>query len=591
MLSLIKEGSTMQSETDILFYAVYHRDYDGPAAKPSLLSQARRECFTQDRTVSVREEDFNSGVKTVYRGRVGWHRFTWSVRRGGALVQQAFRDENGFELVHFGERGEPVSKARFSLELRWESTAYYMDGRRDQLPAAVLSPVADGLLLTEWNPDSGKYSRIKLVPCALRRGTPEQSLADARLGEPRVWAETSEGDFCYCTEEEAALRRSLVEHPTETVPEDLVYRPEDSETGGEEPAFAGFTYIANDADTPETETETAGAEPEEAIAEGPSPELPASESPAAAQEGDYAADHELFSAGQDAAKPAQWGTACPPTLGVPQPSLQEKELPLPALNSGLSQLLKLVQAELKAQEQKEPEPAAEEKPAEDDAFEEVVRPPHAERYAVAAKNRHGIVVHAPELKQKASQQTGEEADGSPKPAATPVKRIIISAEESYAYFGDLLNGMREGNGRTEMTNGHTAYEGGYHEDKRDGFGTYYYKSGKLCYVGNWKDNLRHGSGISFSSHDGSIFVGKWRDNIPTGCGTAFDAEGNLLYTGEWKDGKRDGHGTEYRNGAVLYAGEWKDDLRHGKGTLTLANGTVITGIFENGKVQGLDDLL
>lgn len=135
------------------------------------------------------------------------------------------------------------------------------------------------------------------------------------------------------------------------------------------------------------------------------------------------------------------------------------------MNSGLSQLLKLVQAELKAQEQKEPEPAAEEKPAEDDAFEEVVRPPHAERYAVAAKNRHGIVVHAPELKQKASQQTGEEADGSPKPAAMPVKRIIISAEESYAYFGDLLNGMREGNGRTEMTNGHTAYEGGYHEDQ------------------------------------------------------------------------------------------------------------------------------
>ena len=92
----------MQSETDILFYAVYHRDYDGPAAKPSLLSQARREYFTQDRTVSVREEDFDSGVKAVYRGRVGRHRFTWSVRRGGALVQQAFRGENGFELVHFG---------------------------------------------------------------------------------------------------------------------------------------------------------------------------------------------------------------------------------------------------------------------------------------------------------------------------------------------------------------------------------------------------------------------------------------------------------------------------------------------------------
>lgn len=578
----------MQSETDILFYAVYYRDYDGPAAKPSLLSQARREYFTQNSAVSVRAEDFDSGVKTVYRGRLGHHRFTWSVRRGGALIQQAFRDENGYELVRFGERGEPVSKARFSLELRWETAAYYMDGRRDQLPAAVLSPVAGGLLLTEWNPDSGKYSRTKLVPCALRRGTPEQSLADARLGEPRIWAETSEGDFCYCTEEEAALRHSLMEGPPETVPEDIIDCPEDSESNEEASAFAGFTYIANDTDAPETET--AETEPEKAAVEEPAPEPPASEAPTAPQADDYAADHELFSAGQDAAKPAQWGTACPPTLDVPQSSLQEEELPLPVLNSGLSQLLKLVQAELKAQEQKEAEPPVQEEPVPEDAFEEVMRPPHAERYAVAAKNRHGIVVHAPELKQKASQKAGEEAGGSPKPTSTPVKRIIISAEESYAYFGDLLNGMREGNGRTEMANGHTAYEGGYHEDKRDGFGTYYYKSGKLCYVGNWKDNLRHGPGISFSSRDGSIFVGKWRDNIPTGCGTAFDAEGNLLYTGSWKDGKRDGHGTEYRNGAVLYTGEWKNDLRHGKGTLTLANGTIITGMFENGKVQGLDEL-
>ena len=412
----------MQSETDILFYAVYHRGLRRPCrqALPTEPGTARilytgPNSVCAGRRLQLRRQDglsWKSRLASLSRGLSG---------AAGALVQQAFRDENGFELVHFGERGEPVSKARFSLELRWESTAYYMDGRRDQLPAAVLSPIAGGLLLTEWNPDSGKYSRIKLVPCALRRGTPEQSLADARLGEPRIWAETSEGDFCYCTEEEAALRRSLVERPPETIPEDLVYRPEDSETGGEESAFAGFTYIANDADTPETETETAGTEPEKTIAEEPSPELPASESPAAAQEGDYAADHELFSAGQDAAKPAQWGTACPPTLDVPQPPWKEKELPLPALNSGLSQLLKLVQAELKAQEQKEPEPAAEEKPAEDDAFEEVVRPPHAERYAVAAKNRHGIVVHAPELKQKASQQTGEEADGSPKPAATPVK--------------------------------------------------------------------------------------------------------------------------------------------------------------------------
>ncbi len=139
------------------------------------------------------------------------------------------------------------------------------------------------------------------------------------------------------------------------------------------------------------------------------------------------------------------------------------------------------------------------------------------------------------------------------------KRIVISAEESYLYFGKVIEGLREGRGRTQMKNGCTAYEGNYRSDKRDGFGTYYYKSGKICYVGGWKENRRDGVGVSFSSKDGSIFVGKWKDNIPTGIGTAFDVDGNLVYTGEWKDGKRHGHGTEYKNGRIVYTGEFRED--------------------------------
>lgn len=589
----VKEGQIMQSGADIIFYAVYHRDYDGPAAKPSLLSQARREYFTQGKTVSVKEENLDSGVKAVYRGKIGRHAFIWSVKRDGRVVQQAFRGKDGYELARFDERGETIEKAHFTMDLHWTGAAYYMKGRRDQLPAAVLSPTEEGLVLTEWNPDTGKYSRTVLVPCALRRGSAEQSLADARLGDPRIWAETSAGDFCYCTVEEAALRSALLERAKETVPEDISFQPEQTEE--DEPDFAGFSYIANDAE-PEEESESSfDLEGPHALETPPEPERPSiSESspdqPSSPQEDDYAADHELFCAGADAPQPAQWGTACPAPIGTKPgaPVPKEEELPLPALNSGLSQLLKLVQAELKAQAGTES--VAQEEPLPADEPPEETRPPHAERYAVAAKNRHGIVVHAPELKSKSMLDGEAEPGWVQKPAAVPVKRIIISAEESYAYFGELLNGMREGSGRTEMANGHTAYEGGYHEDKRDGFGTYYYKSGKLCYVGNWKDNLRHGSGISFSSRDGSIFVGKWKDNVPTGSGTAFDAEGNLLYTGEWKDGKRDGYGTEYRNGAVLYTGEWRGDLRHGKGTLTLPNGTIITGLFENGKVQGLDEV-
>jgi hypothetical protein len=139
------------------------------------------------------------------------------------------------------------------------------------------------------------------------------------------------------------------------------------------------------------------------------------------------------------------------------------------------------------------------------------------------------------------------------------KRIVISAEESYTYFGMVINGLRQGRGRTQMENGCTAYEGNYLNDKRDGFGAYYYKSGKICYVGDWKENKRDGVGVAYSSSDGSIFVGKWKDNIPTGSGAAFDADGSLIYTGEWRNGLRHGHGTEYKNGEVVFSGEFRED--------------------------------
>ncbi len=139
------------------------------------------------------------------------------------------------------------------------------------------------------------------------------------------------------------------------------------------------------------------------------------------------------------------------------------------------------------------------------------------------------------------------------------KRIVVSADETYLYFGKLVGGLRQGHGRTQMHSGATAYDGEYEDDKRHGFGVYYYKSGKLCYAGHWKANRRDGSGVAFSPRDGSVFVGRWKNNTPTGAGSAFDAEGNLLYTGEWQNGKRHGHGTEFKDGNIVFSGEFRND--------------------------------
>lgn len=245
--------------------------------------------------------------------------------------------------------------------------------------------------------------------------------------------------------------------------------------------------------------------------------------------------------------------------------------------------------------------------------------PVGTRYTVAVKKMHGPVVHNKKLLQNEPQKSkdmekAEQAEPEEPPGKSPLelmgaaKCIVISAEESYLYFGQIIDGLRQGHGRTQAKNGMTAYEGDYRDDKRDGFGAYYYKSGKICYIGEWKENRRDGVGVSFRAEDsaihvgqwkndkpvgtgsifdrdgnlryagriengkrqgagvayhaqdGTVFVGKWHDNIPTGEGSAFDRDGNLIYTGLWKDGKRHGQGTEYApDGRIIFEGEWRED--------------------------------
>ncbi len=269
--------------------------------------------------------------------------------------------------------------------------------------------------------------------------------------------------------------------------------PDWTETGEDRPLE--FSYIRNDGSDPEPEEE----EPEAVSAFAPG--AAAERSPEDLDSSDYAVDHEIFSVDPPEPRP----------IPDPVPAPEPRHIPNPV-----------------------PHPR-----------------PSPAKYGVAAKGLGGTVVHAKGLGLGSARIEPFFGEG-----LIPAKRIVVSEEESYLYFGDLLDGLRQGQGRTQMENGHTAYEGGYLGDKRNGFGVYYYKSGKLCYAGNWKRNLRNGMGVAFGSSDGSVFIGRWKDGIPTGRGSAFDMEGNLLYTGGWKDGKPHGQGAEYRGGQVVRSGRW-----------------------------------
>ena len=140
--------------------------------------------------------------------------------------------------------------------------------------------------------------------------------------------------------------------------------------------------------------------------------------------------------------------------------------------------------------------------------------------------------------------------------------IINSGNEKYCYYGDINDDcMRDGYGRTEMSNGKTAYEGNYKNNKRNGFGSFYYKNGGLCYTGEWKDNKRNGFGVGVRSSDGSFHAGTWSNNQPEGVGARFDKYGKLPYIANFKHGKESGLCVEYREDGGITIFKWVNDAK------------------------------
>lgn len=441
------------------FLSVGFQPYDGVLKEDSLLARVRRVYFSSLNHASGKSAEVEDGAEVFTRYKIGRGTFQWRRTSGKRVVQMAYPEKDGYFIVTRNQNGEITAKSVFSGTHQWLRTSYYSGDIKT--PSALIQPgESGGITLFERDGERKKYVKTERKPCPYFPGTAQQSFVDGAGGEPDLLAQTEDGFFCYCTQEERAKREALLrEYRLAGEAE----QPKWEDFTQEDGAPLDFQFVENNERKPE---EPEAPKPEEASVMPERRERKTAVPPAR----DYAVNHELFS------------------VEVPKPM----------------------------------------------------------KYSVAAKGIGCGTVVGPAVAPGVQRAT---------------KRIVVSEEESYLYFGKVIDGLRQGRGRTQMQSGFTAYEGGYMDDRRSGFGVYYYKSGKLCYAGNWKGNKREGLGVAFRSADNSIFIGKWKDNIPTGQGTAFDADGSLIYSGEWKNGKRHGYGTEYKDGKVIYAGEFREDRR------------------------------
>ncbi|CAD8211447.1 unnamed protein product [Paramecium pentaurelia] len=150
------------------------------------------------------------------------------------------------------------------------------------------------------------------------------------------------------------------------------------------------------------------------------------------------------------------------------------------------------------------------------------------------------------------------------------------------YFGQTLNGKRNGQGKQHWQKEGNLLEGIWIDNQLNGRARMIYPNGDY-FDGNFVNNVANGIGKFVNSR--KEVRGFWLNNKLIGEGTEIRKNGTI-YTGQFQDGKIHGQGKfEFANGCV-YKGNVQKGKMHGNGELIFYDNTRYVGEFRNNCIQG-----
>lgn len=169
--------------------------------------------------------------------------------------------------------------------------------------------------------------------------------------------------------------------------------------------------------------------------------------------------------------------------------------------------------------------------------------------------------------------------------------------ENLKYEGSWINGLKHGNGKLIVND--MVYEGEFFEGAKHNFGKLKWESTGNYYEGEFKFNQICGTGYMVWIDSNEKYIGQWKDNQQNGFGMHiwYEPKGELKYlknryVGEWKDGLRHGYGVFFYSNGSKYEGLWENNIKQGFGIFTFQDGTNYKGKFQNDRmieynVQGI----
>lgn len=167
------------------------------------------------------------------------------------------------------------------------------------------------------------------------------------------------------------------------------------------------------------------------------------------------------------------------------------------------------------------------------------------------------------------------------PAKEAVSPPTAITPDGGRYWGPLVQGIRQGQGRVEWPNG-SSYVGSFAHGLFSGKGIYRAASGEV-WEGEFVAGVMSGPG-KFTAVDGSVLEGQFRNGHLNGKGHQRDANGGT-YEGEFRNDYYDGQG-HFVSPDQEYRGQFKQGMFSGKGKLRQRDGDEYEGDFARGEFSG-----
>ena len=157
-------------------------------------------------------------------------------------------------------------------------------------------------------------------------------------------------------------------------------------------------------------------------------------------------------------------------------------------------------------------------------------------------------------------------------------------EEGNRYLGEVVDGVRAGQGRYEWTNGNI-YEGTFENNEISGSGVFTWPDGRR-YEGEFSQGMKHGQG-EYTWPNGDTYLGQYENDQISGTGVFTWAETKAKYEGQFRNGRKHGRGVYTWPDSRRYEGQFVNDQRDGLGIVREVDGSAFQGYFVQNRKHGI----